>query len=82
MAIIDKSFPEISIHALVKRATSDRSYSGAKFVISIHALVKRATATVLSSISKLIISIHALVKRATEKQSFAMTILRFQSTPS
>ena len=34
---------KISIHALVKRATGDRSYSCAKLVISIHALVKRAT---------------------------------------
>ena len=43
MAIIDKSFPEISIHALVKRATSPIAVSQPYKGISIHALVKRAT---------------------------------------
>ena len=36
----------ISIHALVKRATVEPLFSGFVVVISIHALVKRATATV------------------------------------
>ena len=35
--------PEISIHALVKRATSWGSQFLNAFLISIHALVKRAT---------------------------------------
>ena len=43
MAIIDKSFPDISIHALVKRATSFIVYIIPRLCISIHALVKRAT---------------------------------------
>ena len=57
----------ISIHALVKRATSiNVSVNFEVIYISIHALVKRATITngmvgVMSAIS-----IHALVKRATK----------------
>ena len=55
----------ISIHALMKRATGDRSYSGAKLVISIHALMKRATRFIVYIILRHCISIHALMKRAT-----------------
>ena len=43
MAIIDKSFPDISIHALVKRATEFLKVLSVIDLISIHALVKRAT---------------------------------------
>ena len=49
----------------MKRATGDRSYSGAKLVISIHALVKRATQYKFPMTEYKEISIHALVKRAT-----------------
>ena len=55
----------ISIHALVKRATTVPNGRCTSPVISIHALVKRATSAdgVLSGWK--FISIHALVKRAT-----------------
>ena len=57
---------DISIHALVKRATYDRidtRYNA--MAISIHALVKRATTSMLWGHGCDNISIHALVKRAT-----------------
>ena len=56
---------EISIHALVKRATLSAFVVYDDTVISIHALVKRATAQLTRIEKRLIISIHALVKRAT-----------------
>ena len=57
----------ISIHALVKRATSC-VYDAVVFVpISIHALVKRATIADTSTVLEILISIHALVKRATNQ---------------
>ena len=37
------AFAEISIHALVKRATKDITVTNEQTKISIHALVKRAT---------------------------------------
>ena len=55
----------ISIHALVKRATSYPLPMERPSLISIHALVKRATLFSGCISSKNIISIHALVKRAT-----------------
>ena len=55
----------ISIHALVKRATSDKGINEAIWQISIHALVKRATEDVKDCSYRVKISIHALVKRAT-----------------
>ena len=57
----------ISIHALVKRATSGKHGCNDFFDISIHALVKRATKHQKTSIEYTSISIHALVKRATRK---------------
>ena len=57
---------DISIHALVKRAT-DVSFNASYIErISIHALVKRATfETTVFDGQTFTISIHALVKRAT-----------------
>ena len=55
----------ISIHALVKRATTGRAGSARTGGISIHALVKRATEKCRLKHFLLVISIHALVKRAT-----------------
>ena len=56
----------ISIHALVKRATSRTYWSlVSPYIISIHALVKRATLFYLNCAYGANISIHALVKRAT-----------------
>ena len=66
MAIIDKSLPDISIHALVKRATLKIGGKNYKIVISIHALVKRATDMGYGGSYNRDISIHALVKRATK----------------
>ena len=56
---------DISIHALVKRATKLQHSTNVSKSISIHALVKRATLN--KKVDNLIqlISIHALVKRAT-----------------
>ena len=56
---------EISIHALVKRATKENELSVCFNVISIHALVKRATVSAHRRMRLHSISIHALVKRAT-----------------
>ena len=56
---------EISIHALVKRATTAVAVYIAESSISIHALVKRATLINLVFCRTRTISIHALVKRAT-----------------
>ena len=55
----------ISIHALVKRATYNITAKENHVIISIHALVKRATDIKLEYKKKISISIHALVKRAT-----------------
>ena len=56
---------EISIHALVKRATIKQLMITASIPISIHALVKRATTILCQHMYIIKISIHALVKRAT-----------------
>ena len=55
----------ISIHALVKRATVVSGGTSFSTAISIHALVKRATDVEYGCSFAKIISIHALVKRAT-----------------
>ena len=55
----------ISIHALVKRATTNGIGANICGYISIHALVKRATLTDTTTYNTTEISIHALVKRAT-----------------
>ena len=73
---------EISIHALVKRATISLRFVGFAVAISIHALVKRATSFYSSFGLTAYISIHALVKRATKNDPTAITPLEFQSTPS
>ena len=57
---------DISIHALVKRATAEPNSSEAEILISIHALVKRATVSGYEGSDIQGISIHALVKRATK----------------
>ena len=73
----------ISIHALVKRATSERSKGTPTPTISIHALVKRATLYQAVYADEDMISIHALVKRATCKSNNTTpTEFVFQSTPS
>ena len=56
----------ISIHALVKRATSKHRILMTFGDISIHALVKRATKCWQCPYVSKTISIHALVKRATQ----------------
>ena len=55
----------ISIHALVKRATYLTAFFYFAQDISIHALVKRATKGEIFAVVHYLISIHALVKRAT-----------------
>ena len=67
---------EISIHALVKRATSYPRNSRVFHVISIHALVKRATKPPKNYLVWQSISIHALVKRATGKKYIHIANLR------
>ena len=57
---------DISIHALVKRATHSRQRTRKTAEISIHALVKRATIPQSQPFIVGGISIHALVKRATK----------------
>ncbi len=56
---------KISIHALVKRATTSTVSKTEAWNISIHALVKRATSAHTQRVHIRAISIHALVKRAT-----------------
>ena len=56
---------DISIHALVKRATAQYNKDNETRGISIHALVKRATVWAYAWCRLGSISIHALVKRAT-----------------
>ena len=73
---------DISIHALVKRATSKVFKTEISVDISIHALVKRATIDKYSKIKKESISIHALVKRATKAVGCTSPKAKFQSTPS
>ena len=58
-------YRDISIHALVKRATYMDQNAPDTYAISIHALVKRATRNGLALVTRNLISIHALVKRAT-----------------
>ena len=73
---------DISIHALVKRATDSTEYCSELSLISIHALVKRATQRADDGLDRNTISIHALVKRATIFVPLPETDLLFQSTPS
>ena len=56
---------DLSIHALVKRATVIDNRSCAAEDLSIHALVKRATKSMQVAKTEIELSIHALVKRAT-----------------
>ena len=72
----------VSIHALVKRATSTKERLGKNFDVSIHALVKRATFLQLYTGRHLRVSIHALVKRATGDDVNTFAFFKFQSTPS
>ena len=60
----------LSIHALVKRATSEYRELQALSELSIHALVKRATIETIGQLAELYLSIHALVKRATTYKHF------------
>ena len=70
-------FVDISIHALVKRATTTGYILFILPIISIHALVKRATAKALVKYFAKIISIHALVKRATSTQRVMLSKLSY-----
>ena len=73
---------EISIHALVKRATRFLIYIIAFLCISIHALVKRATIFTQVRYNIDNISIHALVKRATSASAgTAWKIMNFNPRP-
>ena len=67
---------DISIHALVKRATIFQPINKMFHVISIHALVKRATNIIIFVHNLGFISIHALVKRATLVYSCITAIKR------
>ena len=62
----------ISIHALVKRATTLTVTGAAIADISIHALVKRATERHAGGVITDEISIHALVKRATKRSAISI----------
>ena len=62
---LNELFKGISIHALAKRATLERSTPPGAFAISIHALAKRATFFDINILPSYVISIHALAKRAT-----------------
>ena len=62
---MQESAGAISIHALVKRATTSNGLFAIGVPISIHALVKRATQKMGMAANLGNISIHALVKRAT-----------------
>ena len=64
----DTVIDNISIHALVKRATVMLTELDYKIYISIHALVKRATQYPVNIYGVYFISIHALVKRATRQK--------------
>ena len=55
----------VSIHALVKRATTYIEHTTHEDGVSIHALVKRATTYIEHTTHEDGVSIHALVKRAT-----------------
>ena len=72
---------EISIHALVKRATTLTCTDWGLLQISIHALVKRATAVEGYVFSSDTISIHALVKRATFGSRCSSYISDFNPRP-
>ena len=67
---------DISIHALVKRATVSAIDGIVGHDISIHALVKRATHALRVEYVAELISIHALVKRATFKKAFSTVIVK------
>ena len=83
MLVVKSSDDEISIHALVKRATTNTGDYSAASVISIHALVKRATRSCRLGGEYRDISIHALVKRATYLNHHnRLPLAEFQSTPS
>ena len=72
---------DISIHALVKRATALGRVGYCSSAISIHALVKRATVTVRSHQIFEDISIHALVKRATGGDNVTVLVENFNPRP-
>ena len=83
ISAINVAEENISIHALVKRATDWEANFPDMYDISIHALVKRATKGTNPVKSNLAISIHALVKRATKRaKKRTLTDGLFQSTPS
>ena len=67
----------ISIHALVKRATSPEKMRQIACDISIHALVKRATRYGHVVYPGWVISIHALVKRATSTAASSAVAKRY-----
>ena len=76
------AFIDISIHALVKRATEQVERNGQYVAISIHALVKRATTDIRYFDIVSDISIHALVKRATRfPQAICLHLQYFNPRP-
>ena len=80
---LEDEHTDISIHALVKRATKICITLFFVIQISIHALVKRATMCIRSTVGSVAISIHALVKRATIYDGLSVRFVgTFQSTPS
>ena len=66
---------DVSIHALVKRATKGNLGTMLDLFVSIHALVKRATQGHDYRIGRPEVSIHALVKRATCRATSGQAIL-------
>ncbi len=71
----------VSIHALVKRATNLGAGGDAGGGVSIHALVKRATTYAARGVRVERVSIHALVKRATEKFALGRFLRGFDPRP-
>ena len=77
ISAINVAEENISIHALVKRATDWEANFPDMYDISIHALVKRATKGTNPVKSNLAISIHALVKRATLDLHMRLCLRRY-----
>ena len=79
--VLDVSKVDISIHALVKRATAQQYEAQLTRIISIHALVKRATYHTVFTKAQYNISIHALVKRATAVNMVVTIFSNFNPRP-
>ena len=75
-------YSPISIHALTRRATTNRERTINRFQISIHALTRRATDSYQDLNFLHAISIHALTRRATYEPINNFIKKRFQFTLS